>query len=40
VWRGTRKLSQNRTAEDRVGVVAALRAAGRLDLAALVEAQP
>jgi transcriptional regulator len=40
VWRGTRKLSQNRTAEDRVGVVAALRAAGRLDLAALVETRP
>jgi transcriptional regulator len=39
-WRGTRKLSQNRTAEDRAGVVAALRAAGRLDLATLVETRP
>lgn len=38
-WRGTRKLSQNRAAEDRAGVVAALHQAARGDLARLVEEQ-
>ncbi|WP_294354522.1 FMN-binding negative transcriptional regulator [uncultured Sphingomonas sp.] len=33
-WRGTAKLSQNKPADDRSGVEAALRASGRGDLAA------
>jgi transcriptional regulator len=36
-WRGTRKLSQNKPAEDRRGVVDGLTALGRADMAALVE---
>lgn len=37
LWRGTRKLSQNRSAQDRAGMRAALASAGRSDLATLLE---
>lgn len=37
LWRGTRKLSQNRSVQDRAGVAAALDADGRDALARLVE---
>jgi len=35
-WRGTRKLSQNKPAADRSGVIARLEERGRADMAALV----
>lgn len=39
-WRGTAKLSQNKPSADVAAVVAALRATGRADLAALMERPP